>query len=120
MQVLIEASADVDDGCNGRLIGVVGGFQDTCQVNVSATDGSIVQDADTEIIADIIAEACEADEDVVVTVNATATVCLGPPPAFPIKTITAKSCLPCAQIGFPFGGRSWSSRPDSVCRTCPP
>lgn len=73
--MLVAAAAEVNDGCSGNIVGVIGGQQDTCSVTVSATDQSIVEDADTEIIADAIAEACKADEDVVVDIDATATVC---------------------------------------------
>lgn len=71
-KVLVTARADVDEGCTGELVGIVGGLEDTCSVNVSATDGSIVMNAETELIVDAIAEACDASEDVNVTISVTA------------------------------------------------
>ena len=47
---------------------------DTCTVSVSATDASMVQDADTELLVDAIAESCKPGESVIATVDATATV----------------------------------------------
>ena len=74
LQVLVSATADVKEGCFGTIIGVVGGQMDTCIISVSATDASVVADAETEIVAEIIAESCKAGESVIATVDATATV----------------------------------------------
>eukprot|EP00892_Ulva_mutabilis_P007876 jgi/Ulvmu1/5460/UM228_0002.1 len=71
-QVLVAARADVEDGCSGSIIGVVGGLNDTCTITVNATDGSIASNAETELIVGVIAEACEADETAVQNVTVTA------------------------------------------------
>ena len=73
MQVLVEARADVEDGCSGTITAVVGGLQDTCTVNVNATDGSVVQNAATEIVVGVVAEACDLDETVAVDIDVSAT-----------------------------------------------
>ena len=73
MQVLVEARADVEDGCSGAITTVVGGLQDTCTVNVNATDGSVVQNAATEIVVGVVAEACDLDETAAVDIDVSAT-----------------------------------------------
>ena len=63
------AAAGVLGGCAS------GGGEDSCIVDVAAVDASIVEDVDSDSI-DAIAKACDADEDVIVTVDATASVCM--------------------------------------------
>lgn len=95
LQVLVAATADVNSGCSGEIIGVIGGFEDTCTVEVSAADASVVQNADTEIFADAISEACKADEDVIATVDVTATVCT-PHKHCVVVLVADNIYLPCA------------------------
>lgn len=72
-QVIVAAAVDVDGGCEGSIIGVVGGMSDTCSVDVSADDDTLVENADTELIIDLVAEACDADEEVIIEVDVAVT-----------------------------------------------
>lgn len=76
LKVLMTATADINKGCTGEIIGVVGSLDDTCAITVGVTEANLVLNADTEFIADLIAGACSADEDVIdiVTVDAKAIV----------------------------------------------
>lgn len=70
-QVMIAATADIDKGCTGQITAVVGGIMDTCTVSVKATDDSFIDDADTALVVNLYADACSADEDVIVATNVT-------------------------------------------------
>ena len=73
LKVLVAATADVNEGCTGKIIATVG--KDNCAVDVVAVDDSIVDDADTKIIVELFAEACGAGDDVIDNVDTAAKVC---------------------------------------------